>query len=188
MLLARPERSYSELMHVELLNASNAKRYRCLMLEAYELAADAFTSTAEERAAEPESFWVRRIADPAGLSAAFGAFEGEELLGTVALEFAAKPKTRHKALVIGMYVRPAARGAGAGRALLKAAIEHARSMDSLLLLTLTVTEGNAAAISLYRGVGFKEYGIEPMAIRTPTGFKSKVLMWLPLGNRTRVSP
>jgi len=153
------------------------------MLEAYELAADAFTSTAEERAAEPESFWVKRIADSTGLSAAFGAFEGQELIGTVALEFAAKPKTKHKALVIGMYVTPAARGTGAGRALLMAAIEHAQSMESLLLLTLTVTEGNAPAVNLYRSVGFQEYGIEPMAILTPSGFKGKVLMWLRLRHR-----
>jgi hypothetical protein len=30
------------------------------MLRAYEVAADAFTSTPEERAAEPESWWVKR--------------------------------------------------------------------------------------------------------------------------------
>jgi RimJ/RimL family protein N-acetyltransferase len=169
-------------MHVALLQPSNAQRYRSLMLEAYELAADAFTSTAEERAAEPEAFWVKRIANPNGLSAAFGAFEGQELVGTVALEFAAKPKTKHKALVIGMYVKPAARGTGAGRALLMAAIEYARSVENLLLLTLTVTEGNASAISLYRSVGFQEYGLEPMAILTPAGYKGKVLMWLQLGH------
>jgi GNAT superfamily N-acetyltransferase len=153
------------------------------MLEAYELAADAFTSTAEERAAEPEAFWVKRIADPSGLSAAFGAFEDQELIGTVALEFAAKPKTKHKALVIGMYVMPGARSTGAGRALLAAAIEHASAIESLLLLTLTVTEGNAPAINLYRSVGFQEYGIEPMAILTPSGFKGEVLMWLQLRQR-----
>jgi GNAT superfamily N-acetyltransferase len=170
-------------MHVALLQPSNAPRYRALMLEAYELAADAFTSTAEERAAEPEAFWIKRIADLSGLTAAFGAFERQELIGTVALEFAAKPKTKHKALVIGMYVTPAARGSGAGRALLMAAIEHARIRESLLLLTLTVTEGNAPAVNLYRSVGFREYGIEPMAILTPSGFKGKVLMSLQLRHR-----
>ena len=170
-------------MHAALLQPSNAPRYRALMLEAYELAADAFASTAEERAAEPEAFWVKRIADPSGLSAAFGAFEGQELIGTVALVFAAKPKTMHKALVIGMYVTPAARGSGAGRALLMAAIEHARIRKSLLLRTLTVTEGNAPAVNLYRSAGFQEYGVEPIAILTPSGFKGKVLMWLQLRHR-----
>jgi len=167
-------------MDVIRLQPAHAVPYRALMLQAYEFAADAFTSTAEERAAEPEAFWVGRIADPRGLSAAFGAFEGGQLVGTVALELSAKPKTRHKALVIGMYVAPAARRTGAARALLAAAIEHARAVPHLLLLTLTVTEGNAPAVRLYRRAGFETFGVEPLAILTPSGFKAKVHMWLPL--------
>ena len=167
-------------MHVALLQPTDAPQYRALMLQAYELAADAFTSTAGERAAEPESFWVKRIADPSGLTAAFGAFEGRELVGTVALEFSARPKTKHKALVIGMYAAPAARGKGVGRALLEAVVAHARSKDGLLSLTLTVTEGNGPAVNLYSSVGFQAFGVEPLAIRTPSGFKGKVHMWFPL--------
>ena len=164
-------------MHVALLQPSDAPQYRTLMLQAYELAADAFTSTPEERAAEPESWWIKRITDAQGMSAAFGAFEDGRLIGTVALEFSAKPKTRHKALVIGMYVSPSSRGSGAGKALLAAAIEHTQGRAGTLLLTLTVTEGNEAAIGLYRAAGFEEFGTEPMAILTPSGFKAKVHMW-----------
>jgi len=170
-------------MHITRLQPSHAPVYRTLMLEAYEQAADAFTSTAEERAAEPESFWVRRITDPSGMSAAFGAFEGPELIGTVALEFSAKPKTKHKALVIGMYVRQAARGSGAGRALLDAAIEQARNREGIRLLTLTVTHGNEPALRLYLAAGFEVFGTEPMAILTPGGYRAKVHMWLPIEPR-----
>ena len=167
-------------MRIAPLQASDAAQYRKLMLEAYELAADAFTSTAEERKAEPEAFWVKRIADPTGMSAAFGAFDDQDLVGTVALEFSAKPKTRHKALLIGMYVAPAARGTGAGRALLETVVERARAKQGILLLTLTVTEGNEPAVNLYRGAGFQPFGVEPMAILTPTGYKGKIHMWLSL--------
>jgi RimJ/RimL family protein N-acetyltransferase len=163
-------------LHIRLLQASDAPRYRTLMLEAYELAADAFTSTAQERASEPASFWTRRIADATGLSLGFGAFDGEDLVGTVALEFSAKPKTRHKALVIGMYVVPAVRGRGAGQALLQAAIAAAEARPGLLRLDLTVTEGNAPAIRLYQAKGFEAFGVEPMAILTPDGFRGKVHM------------
>jgi GNAT superfamily N-acetyltransferase len=128
---------------IALLKPSDAKQYRALMLEAYELAADAFTSTAEKRAAEPDSCRIKRIADRTGLTAAFGAFKGQGLLGTVALEFSIKPKTKHKALVIGMYVTPAARNVGAGRALMNTIVEHARAQEQITLLTLKVTEGNA---------------------------------------------
>ena len=177
-------------MRIALLQPADVQQYRALMLEAYELAADAFTSTEEERAAEPTSYWVKRIADPSGLSAAFGAFDGQKLIGTVALEFSAKPKTKHKALVIGMYVAPAARGAGAGRDLLSAALAFARAREGVLRLTLTVTEGNASAVKLYSAAGFQAFGVEPMAILTPSGFKGKVHMGLSLsaaltGDRAR---
>ena len=72
----------------------------------YAQAADAFTSTAEERAKEPLSWWVKRIAHPEGLCVAFGATEGSALMGTVALEYSAKPKTKHSALLIGKWPEP----------------------------------------------------------------------------------
>jgi len=86
---------------------------------------------------------------------AFGAFAGIELVGAVALEFSAKPKTRHKALVIGMYVLPDWRGNGAGRALLRAAIDRCKSRGDILVMQLTVTDGNEPAVALYRSAGFE---------------------------------
>lgn len=165
---------------VRPLAAADAPAYRALMLRAYAQATDAFTSTPEERAAEPLAWWVRRLADPAGLSQAFGAFQGTVLVGTVAVEFNAKPKTRHKGLVIGMFVDGAARGTGCGRALLQAAVDHARARPGTAVLTLTVTQGNGPAVHLYEAGGFEPFGVEPMAILTPTGYRAKVHMWLDL--------
>jgi RimJ/RimL family protein N-acetyltransferase len=176
--------SIVERVHVARLAASDAPRYRALMLHAYEVAADAFTSTPEERAAEPESWWVKRIADPECLSFTFGAFMGDQLAGAATIEFAAKPKTRHKAHLIGMFVSEALRGHGAGRELVQAALEAAAARPGVLVVTLTVTEGNRPAIALYESCGFRAFGIEPMAIATPTGFKSKVHMWLHLPTRS----
>lgn len=165
---------------VEILSPKHARQYRALMLVAYAQAPDAFTSTAEERAAEPESWWVNRMADPSGLSVVFGAFVDQELVGAAALEFSAKPKTKHKAHLIGMYVSPRARGTGAGQQLLLAAIGFALARAGTTVITLTVTEGNESALGLYRDAGFVAFGTEPMAILTPTGYKAKVHMWLQL--------
>ena len=167
-------------MHVARLAATDAARYRALMLHAYEVSADAFTSTPEERAAEPESWWVNRIADPNSLSVSFGAFHDDQLIGTVTVEFAAKPKTKHKAHLIGMFVIESARRLGVGRALVRAALEAAAARPGVVVVTLTVTQGNASAIALYESCGFQAFGIEPMAIATPSGFRSKVHMWLQL--------
>jgi len=167
-------------VHIVRLGASDVPRYRELMLHAYAAAPDAFTSTREERAAEPLSWWLGRVEDPKGLSQAFAAIAGGECIGTVTIEFSAKPKTRHKAHLIGMFVRESARGLGAGRALVEAALGAAAARPGVQVVTLTVTDGNLPAIRLYEGFGFRSFGVEPMAIATPDGFRSKMHMWLRL--------
>lgn len=167
-------------MNITLLSSEHASQYRVLMLHGYQHAPDAFTSTPEERAAMPISWWARRAADPEGKGVAYGAFAGEQLVGTVALEFSSKPKTRHKATLIGMYVLESWRGKGIGRQLVSAALEHAKARIGISVVTLTATEGNDSAIALYESAGFRAFGVEPMAILTPAGYKGKVHMWRPV--------
>ena len=81
-------------MDVHRLVASDVPRYRELMLRAYAVAPDAFTSTPEERSVEPDSWWLKRIADPSGQSLAFGAFHDGRLVGTVTVELDPKHTTR----------------------------------------------------------------------------------------------
>lgn len=171
-------------MRICTLATSDVTRYREHMLEAYALAADAFTTTAEERALEPESWWIKRIADPKGLGASFGAMDEDRLVGTVAVEYSAKPKLKHAALIVGMYVRESARGKGVGKALLTAAMSHASQRAGIKVITLTVTEGNAPAVRLYQSAGFQVWGVQPMAIATPSGFKGRVHMWCTLPGRS----
>lgn len=168
-------------MEVHRLVVSDVPRYRELMLHAYAAAPDAFTSTVEERSAEPDAWWLKRIADPSGRSLAFGAFHDGRLVGTVTVEFSTKQKTRHKARLIGMFVHESCRGLGAGAELVQAALGAARTRPEVRLVTLTVTEGNAPAVCLYQRCGFRQFGVEPLAIATPDGYKSKVHMWVPLG-------
>jgi GNAT superfamily N-acetyltransferase len=167
-------------MLVSTLDSSNVSAYRELMLEAYEHAADAFTTTAAERQAEPESWWIKRIGSASGLATSFGAWDEGRLVGTVAIEYSAKPKTRHSALVLGMYVTATHRNRGFGRLLMEAAIAAATARPEVLVLTLTLTEGNERALRLYQSLGFSVWGIEPMAIRAESGLRGKVHMAVPL--------
>lgn len=54
-----------------------------------------------------------------------------------------------------LYVRPTARGTGAGRALAEAAVEEGKRMG-FSAMRLDTLSGMRAALSLYRGLGFKE--------------------------------
>ena len=97
------------------------------------------------------------------------------------LSFESPLKSRHKALLFGMYVAPAARGAGTGRRLVEAALALARARPGLRVVQLTVTQGNAAAQALYARCGFEVFGQEPMAVFVDGRFHAKVHMWRDLG-------
>ena len=165
-------------MHVAPLTLADVPAYRELMLLAYAQAPDAFVATPEERAAAPDAWWARRIADPDGHGLAFGAFVDGRLVGSVAVEYSTRPKTLHRSLLIGMFVHPSARGLGAGRALVEAALAHARARPGApgRTMVLTVTDGNEPALRLYRACGFEAFGTEPMAILAPGGHLAKVHM------------
>lgn len=165
--------------HIRPLTTADAQLYRALMLQAYGHP-DAFTSTPDERANWPDSFWLQRLAHPQGLSVAIGAWLDDQLVGAVTLEFNDRTRIRHKAHLVGMYVQPDAQGQGAGKRLLAAALACAQARPHIRLVNLTVTEGNTAALALYARAGFQAFGTEPLAIHTPQGFRNKVHMWCPV--------
>ena len=96
-----------------------------------------------------------------GKSLVIGAFANGVLVGMEALEFSSRTKTRHKAQVMAMYVQAASRGQGIARRLLECLMMHAQNRSFLKVLTLTVTQGNLPAESLYESFGFKVFGVEP---------------------------
>ena len=159
---------------VRSLSPGNATAYRALMLEAYGREPDAFTSTPEERATLPMAWWEKRLGAKDD-AAAFGAFDGEELLGAIVLERGEREKVRHKGHIVGMYVVEAARGRGLGTALMAAAMESAKAQH-LRVVTLTVSDGNATAQALYERFGFSAFGTEPDAIRVGNRYIGKVHM------------
>jgi GNAT superfamily N-acetyltransferase len=168
-------------MIVRRLTPDDVLPYRQLMLEAYGRHPDAFTSTVSERAALPMSWWESRVNEaPASSEVVFGAFDDHRLIGTAGLSFGTREKAKHKATLFGMYVPPDFRHHGVGRNLVLTALEFARSRPGVVLVQLTVTQGNAGAHSLYEHCGFVAFGVEPYAVAVGNAFVSKVHMWCDL--------
>jgi ribosomal protein S18 acetylase RimI-like enzyme len=97
--------------------------------------------------------------------AVFGEVEGDELAGMVGVIRFSGLKERHKCRLWGMYVAPQARGHGVGRALLEAAIAHARTWPEVEQLQLSVTEAAVTARRLYEAAGFRPWGLEVRALQ-----------------------
>jgi RimJ/RimL family protein N-acetyltransferase len=61
---------------------------------------------------------------------------------------------------IGTFVAPAARGTGAGAALLKATLDLARR-EGLRTINATIRADNALGLACYGKLGFRDYAAEP---------------------------
>lgn len=169
---------------VRRLAAADAAAYRDLMLDAYATHPSAFTTTVQERAGLPLRWWEERLgADTSGASVVYGAFDGTGtgvLVGAAGLSLETRQRARHKATLFGMTVAASARRAGFGRQLVLAVLAHARTVERLRLVQLTVTEGNRTAQALYERCGFQVFGVEPLAIAVGNELLAKVHMWCDL--------
>ncbi|MFG3548532.1 GNAT family N-acetyltransferase [Streptomyces sp. NPDC047725] len=86
---------------------------------------------------------------------------------------------RHVRQIRGLAVAEAARGAGAGRALVRAAVEEARRLGARRI-TLRVLGHNTAARKLYESEGFMVEGVQPEEFCLDGRYVDDVMMGRPL--------
>jgi RimJ/RimL family protein N-acetyltransferase len=173
----------TEAVAIRLLAAADLPAYKALRDEMLEAHPEAFTSDAqEERAKEPTDYLHRLGVDRRERGQfVLGGWRGERLLGAIGCERDRRRKVRHIGHIVGMMVRPEARGQGLARELLQGLIGECRRTDGVEMLTLTVTAGNLPAVRLYESSGFVVYGNLRRAIRLDNGrYHDKLHMVLPL--------
>ena len=161
---------------IRLLTSADTPTYRELRLEALSRHPDAFgASLADEEARTPEMIAKRLGAGPT--NCLFGAFAGSELVGTAGFIIPnGSAKSRHKGLLVGVYVNPAHRGRAIGRGLVQAVIDHARGQ--VVLLQAAVGAANISARRLYEHLGFRQYGLEEKALLVGDAYVDEALLVL----------
>ena len=154
--------------------------YKTLRDEVLAAHPQAFTSDAAP--GRPPESYRSRLGAPGDDGGEFtlGAWHSERLVGAVTCERDARPKVHHIGHLVGMMVSAEARAHGVGRALLDECVEQARAAHGLVMLTLTVTAGNAPAVHLYERAGFRRYGRLERAICVDGVYHAKNQMVLAL--------
>ncbi len=168
---------------IRRLRPEDAVLYRELRLEALLRNPEAFSSTLEAETAQTLAWFSDRLAG----SAVFGAFAGGELLAIASFYIPPDAKEAHKGMLAGMYVRPTARRAGIAHRLVDAVLDHA--CQYVELIELAVVSENEAALRLYAGLGFVEYGREKNGLKDSGRYYDCVLMSKPLmRSRSSIRP
>jgi ribosomal protein S18 acetylase RimI-like enzyme len=152
-------------VEIRLFTEQDAQTLWDLRMLALETDRWSFVDSPDElRAISVEEFVTRLRSDHAE-NFIVGAFEQRTALGMVGCYQEVPLKRRHKAWIWGVFVKPAARGRGIARSLLQAAIEHAKTIDGLEMILLTVSVDQPAPRKLYESLGFRSIGIEPKGIK-----------------------
>lgn len=162
-------------LEVRRLLIADVAAYRDLRLEGLRLHPEAFGAAYEHEARMSLADWQERLAG----SVIFGAFRQQALVGTAGSFRPPGDKQRHKAVLVGVYVSEAARGGGAGRALVEAVLEQACGEVEQILTS--VNAANGAAWRLYESLGFRQWGLQPRSLKVGGGYVDEVEMVLFFG-------
>ena len=149
---------------IRALTGADAEAYRTIRLEALRQAPDAFASSYEEESARPIEIFQERLVGKFG-GVTFAAIVDGEIAGTAGGVREDRLKTRHKLLLVGVYVRPAWRSRGLGERLVERVLQHARELGDIRVVQLKVACDNRPASALYERLGLTVYGIERKAIK-----------------------
>ncbi len=153
------------LTQVRRLGAAEAEVFRHLRLDGLRRHPEAFGESYAEAAARPPHHWPELLER----SAVFGGWRDGRLGATASCATGADiglpANLRHKALLVGVYVAPRARGTGLGRAVCQAAVDHARALPGIDLMLVSVNADNAGAVALYEALGFVAWGRQPRSIK-----------------------
>jgi len=124
-----------------------------------------------------ETFWRDALASAdRGERIVLGAFDGEELIGTVTLLLNLPPNQPHRAEIAKMMTRISHRHRGIATALLREAERIAIARDRWLLVLDTAEDEGAAG--LYERMGFKLTGLIPdYALKPHGGLTGTLIYW-----------
>ena len=148
---------------IRALHDGDADAYVALRREALGDAPLAFAASAADdvaSSAEAVREQLRRAPDAVIL----GAFQ-PDLIGAVGVFRDRHLKASHKVHVWGMYVMPSHRRQGIATELLRAALDHARTLPGAEWVHLSVSDAAPEARRLYEREGFTVWGTEPDALR-----------------------
>jgi ribosomal protein S18 acetylase RimI-like enzyme len=171
----------SEAIEIRRFLEPDAQAFYRLRLEALENEPNAFTESPDEHRQMTARALAKLGTDSADKSqVVLGACAEDEFIGMAGLGQFEPHKSRHKARLWGVYVRPEWRRKGVARVLVSELITRARSTPGIEQITLSVGTTQTAAIQLYRSLGFEVYGRAVRALKVGDHYVDEELMVLHL--------
>ncbi|SES17815.1 Ribosomal protein S18 acetylase RimI [Gracilibacillus ureilyticus] len=150
-------------MEIRQLSAGDSEKYRTLRLEALQSCPTAFAVSYEEEKKNNIDRYSQFLENTGSYT--FGAFLKTSLIGMITLRRESLIKLHHRAIIVAFYVKPGHQRKGIGKALLTKTLQHARQLEGLEQVYLSVVATNERAKNLYSTKGFQVISFEKNAMK-----------------------
>src|SRR5688500_16277967 len=134
-------------IHIETLGPGDAEQFLEVRYGALTDSPSSFFTTLEEAKLEREKYFRELLNPDDQHNLVFGCFYCSPLIGITGISRERHIKRRHIAWIESDYIKPEYRGRKLGKLLVSHAIEHARLMNGVDHLQLSVESGNTSARS-----------------------------------------
>lgn len=169
-------------VRIRRLRSDDAALFKDIRLDSLKANPELIGSTFEFENKMDVAWFASRLED----THALGAFRDDELIGIAGFSIQQGEKNSHNGRFWGVYLRSSSRNLGIGRLLVSAVLDVAR--ESVELIQLNVVSENGPALTLYRSVGFREFGREAKASKYGDKYYDETLMVLDFGRSADAIP
>ena len=172
-------------MEIRALTRADLDQFQRIRRERLEREPRAFGESLSEHDATPKEVIAKRLDTSSDDQFVIGAFgPGGHLIGMAGFARNLRPKSRHKALIWGVYVQPTWRNQGVARAILTTLIERAKKNPAVEKIMLTVASDQVAARRLYKSLGFEVFGHEKHALKVDESYvdEDHMVLWTKAGS------
>lgn len=150
---------HANKIHFRLLKEEDKLLYREIRLESLLKFPENFGTTYDEEFKKKVPPFEEDLKYSDSSDFIFGAFDNSKLIGICRFTQEKKLKRLHEGLISQVYIIPSFEGQGIASTLLKLSIGKAFHSSEIEQILLGVVDSNPAAISIYKKVGFRQYGI-----------------------------
>lgn len=142
------------------LLSKDSMSYRAIRLECLKNYPENFGSNYNDEVKKEKLFFQLIIETPIPDVFVMGAFDAQELIAICSLQRYDTEKTKHRARIMQVYVTPEYQRQNIATQIIKATIGEALKIQNLEQIELGVITTNSNAESIYKKLGFEEYGIQ----------------------------
>lgn len=103
------------------------------------------------------------------------------LVGSAGVMLRRQRKMAHRAMIWGVYVAPGARRGGTGKAIVRQAMDTARTWPGVTSVSLSASVKSVVAVAMYKSLGFVPWGVEPGCLMIDGKAMDEIHMVAPLG-------